>query len=60
MSEKGLAVSTAEMEDIGIVGNRVIKAQPKQNKISGILKIAVAVMVIISGLKMLKNRKQTG
>jgi hypothetical protein len=62
MSVKGMAVSAAEMVGANIVGNKANKAieslpKPKQNKIRGILMIASAVMLLMSGLKLVKKAR---
>lgn len=61
MSVKGLAASAAEMAGTRMVGNeanRTIQSMPKQKQgtIRGILMVATAIMLISSGLKMLRNR----
>jgi hypothetical protein len=61
MSVKGMAVSAAEMLGSSVVGkgaNKALKSLPaqKQNKVRGILMIATAVIMFVSGLKLLKKR----
>ena len=56
MSAKGLAVSAAEMVGTRIVSKKAGKAidslpVQKQNKIRGILMIASAVMLLVSGVR---------
>ncbi|WP_133054703.1 hypothetical protein [Niastella populi] len=63
MSAKGLAVSAAEMVGSKIVAkkaNKAIDSLPvqKQNKIRGIFMIASAVMLLVSGIRLLKKSKQ--
>ena len=62
MSAKGMAVSAAEMVGANIVekkANKVIQSLPKQkqNKIRGILMIASAVMLLVSGFKLVKKAR---
>ena len=61
MSVKGLVDSAAEMTNThtgGIEANSAILSIPKQkqSKLRGVLMVATAIMLISSGLKMLKNR----
>ena len=60
MSAKGMAVSAAEMVGSRIVekkANKAIDSLPvkKQNKIRGIFMIASAIMLFVSGFKLLKK-----
>jgi hypothetical protein len=60
MSAKGLAVSAAEMVGANIVGNKANKAieslpKQKQNKIRGYLMIGSAIMLLVSGLRLIKK-----
>lgn len=62
MSAKGMAVSAAEMVGANIVEKKVNKAiqslpKQKQNKIRGILMIASAVMLLVSGFKLVKKAR---
>ena len=57
-----MAVSAAEMVGANIVEKKANKAiqslpQPKQNKIRGILMIASAVMLLVSGFKLVKKAR---
>jgi UPF0716 family protein affecting phage T7 exclusion len=61
MSAKGLAVSAAESVGTRMVEKGATKAiqslpKPKQDKIKGILMVAAAIMLIVSGLKLLKKQ----
>ena len=62
MSVKELVESTAETAGTRMFGNgpkRAIQSVPKQHsKIRGVLMVATAIMLISSGLKMLKNRNK--
>ena len=60
MSAKGLAATAAEMVGSRIVekgANKAIKSLPpqKQNKFRGWLMVGVALMLFMSGLKLIKN-----
>jgi hypothetical protein len=60
MSVKGMAVSAAEMLGSRVVekkANNALKSLPaqKQNKVRGILMVATAVIMFVSGLKLLKK-----
>lgn len=62
MSAKGLAASAAEMVGSRIVekkANKAIESLPmqKQNKIRGIFMIASAIMLFVSGVKLLKKTR---
>ena len=62
MSAKGLAVSAAEIVGSSMVAkgaNKAIQSLPpqKQNKIKGLLMIASAIMLLVSGLKLLKKAR---
>jgi hypothetical protein len=59
MSVKGLAVSAPEMADTLFAGSgatKAIQSKQHQSKIRGILMVITALMLIKSGLKMLRNR----
>lgn len=61
MSVKGLVDSAVEMANThtGVNGaNTAIQSAPKQkqSKLRGVLMVATAIMLISSGLKMLKSR----
>lgn len=61
MSAKGLAATAAEMVGSRIVekgANKAIKSLPpqKQNKFRGWLMVGVALMLFMSGLKLIKNK----
>jgi hypothetical protein len=63
MSPKGLAVKAAEMVGSRIVekgADKAIKSLPpqKQNKFRGWLMVGVALMLFISGLKLIKNERR--
>lgn len=57
MSVKGLVDSAVEMANThtGVNGAKSVPKQ-KQSKLRGVLMVATAIMLISSGLKMLKNR----
>jgi hypothetical protein len=62
MSAKGMAVSAAEMVGARIVekkANKAIDSLPvqKQNKVRGIFMIASAVMLLVSGIRLLKKNR---
>lgn len=61
MSAKGLAATAAEMVGSRIVekgAKKAIKSLPpqKQNKFRGWLMVGVALMLFMSGLKLIKNK----
>lgn len=62
MSVKGMVESAAGMagtRTFGNSANRAIQSVTKpQSKLRGILMVATAIMLISSGLKMLKNRNK--
>ena len=60
MSVKGLAVTAAEVVGTRIVergANKAIQSFPdkKQNKIRGFMLVATAIMLFMSGIKLLKK-----
>jgi hypothetical protein len=62
MSVKGMAASAAEMVGANIVEKSANKAmrslpEPKQNKIRGFLMLAGAIMLLVSGLKLVRKAK---
>jgi hypothetical protein len=62
MSVKGMALSAAEMAGANIIEKKAHKAieslpKQKQNKIRGILMIASAVMLLVSGYKLVKKAR---
>ena len=62
MSAKGLAVSAAEIVGTRIVEKGATKAiqslpKQKQNKIKGLLMVAAAIMLFVSGFKLVKKER---
>lgn len=62
MSAKGLAASAAELVGARMVergANKAMQSLPKQkqNKIKGWFMVAAAIMLIVSGLKLLREER---